>query len=101
MSREPSVRSGAVGGGVTRAFVKGGATWRDTDTFITTATFAGAPVGALPFSVNTRIDKLVADIGAGVDLIGSSGMALRLQYDGQRGESTTIHSGSAKISVPF
>ncbi len=74
---------------------------RDTDTFITTATFASAPVGTSPFAITSHIDKVTVDIGAGLDLISAGSNALRIQYDGQFGAHTTQHSGGAKLSVKF
>jgi len=99
-SLELGVEQRSAGGFVTRAFVKGGATFRDTDTFVTTATFADAP-GAPAFAISSKVDRTVADVGAGVDLISAGGSALRLQYDGQFGDRTTQHSGGAKLQLRF
>lgn len=105
ISVSPTLELGAqvalAGGGVARPFIKGGATWLDTDEFTTTANFAGAPAGVAPFAVATEVDDVVADVGAGVDLFSPSGMVLRLQYDGRFGEETREHGGTAKFSVPF
>ena len=104
LSASPSLELGVeqrgTNGFVTRAFVKGGATFRDTDTFVTTATFADAP-GTPAFAISSKVDKTVADLGAGLDLISAGDTALRLQYDGQFGDRTTLHSGGAKLSVKF
>lgn len=104
-SASPSLELGtehrAANGGVVRFFVKGGATWLDTDKFTTTASFAGAPAGTTPFAVTSKVDKVVADVGAGIDLITKGDTALRLQYDGQFGDTTTQHGGSAKLGVRF
>jgi uncharacterized protein with beta-barrel porin domain len=99
-SLELGVEQRGANGFVTRAFVKGGATFRDTDTFVTTATFANAP-GVPAFAISSKVDRMVADIGAGLDLISAAGSALRLQYDGQFGERTTQHSGGAKLQFRF
>lgn len=100
-SLEIGLESRGAAGGVIRGYVKGGATFRDTDTFVTTASFADAPIGTLPFAISTRTDKSVADIGAGLDIISAGDTALRIQYDGQLGSRTTLHSGGAKLSVRF
>lgn len=104
LSASPSLELGVeqrgTNGFVTRAFVKGGATFRDTDTFVTTATFADA-LGTPAFAISSKVDKTVADLGAGLDLISAGDTALRLQYDGQFGDRTTLHSGGAKLSVKF
>ncbi len=87
--------------GVARPYVRGGLTWLDTDTFVTSAAFAGAAAGTPGFDTITTIDDVVADIGAGIDFISAEGAVLRLQYDGQFGDQTTQHGGAAKFSVPF
>ena len=105
VSVSPMLELGAqfaiAGGGIARPFVKGGVTWLDTDTFTTTAGFADAGAGIAPFAITTEIDDVVADVGAGVDFISTSGTVLRLQYDGQFGDLSTQHGGTAKVSVPF
>lgn len=103
-SVSPSLEVGAeyalAFGGVARPYVKGGVTWVDSDTFITSAAFAGAP-GAGGFAITSTIDDVVADLGLGVDFLAESGTVLRVQYDGQFGDQTEQHGGSAKLSVPF
>ncbi len=105
LSASPSMELGAehrmADGTVVRGFIKAGATFRDTDTFVTTASFIGAPLGAPGFAIASKLDKTVADIGIGLDVFSVDGMALRLQYDGQFGDTTTLHAGSAKLSVRF
>ncbi len=87
-------------GGVARPFLRGGITWRDTDHFDTSASFIGAPDGA-PFAVTSSIDDLTANVAAGLDLISPSDTTLRLQYDGQFGDTAQQHIGSAKLSVKY
>ena len=102
-SLSPSVEFGAehnFQGAMYRAFVRGGASFRDKDTFVTTASFADA-MGGAPFTTANRIDRMTADIGAGVDITMHGSTNVRVQYDGQFGQRTTNHSGSAKVSVPF
>jgi outer membrane autotransporter protein len=105
LSASPSLEIGAeqrlANGTVLRAFIKGGATFRGTNTFVTSASFVGAPIGAPGFAITSQIDKSVADLGAGLDLIATDGLAVRVQYDGQFGDTTTLHSGSTKISIKF
>lgn len=103
-SVSPSIEVGAevalAFGGVARPYAKAGLTWVDSDTFITSAAFAGTP-GAAGFVIESTIDDLVADFGLGVDFLAESGTVLRVQYDGQIGDQTEQHGGSAKLSVPF
>ncbi len=100
-SLELGVEQRNASGFVTRAFVKGGATVRDANPFVTNATFIEAAANMAPFAISSRIDKVTADLGAGLDLISANDTTLRLQYDGQFGERTTLHSGGAKLSVKF
>ncbi len=85
----------------TLAWRRGGATWLDNDQFITTASFAGAPAGMALLSITTSVDKVVADLAAGLDMIGTDGMVVRLQYDARFGDKTEPHSGTAKPTVPY
>lgn len=81
--------------------------------FDETATFfsAGAPLnlggdwrlvgGVGGFEITSSIDKVVAELAAGMDWIASDGMVLRLQYEGRFGEETEQHGGNIKLTVPF
>jgi hypothetical protein len=104
-SVSPSIEFGAqyalAFGGVARPYVKAGVTWLDTDSFVTSAAFQGVPPGTGGFEIATTIDDVVADLGLGVDFLAESGTVLRVQYDGQFGDQTEQHGGSAKLSVPF
>lgn len=88
------------GGGVARPYLRGGVTWRDTDHFVTNASFVGVSDGS-PFAVTSAIDDVTANIAAGLDLISPSDSTLRLQYDGQFGDTIQQHIGSAKLSVRY
>jgi len=104
-SVSPSIEFGAqfamVFGGLSRPYVKAGVTWVDTDSIVTSASFQGVPPGTGGFEIATTIDDLVADLGPDVDFLSESGTMLRVQYDGQFGDQTEQHGGSAKLSVPF
>ncbi|WP_371199599.1 autotransporter domain-containing protein [Hyphomicrobium sp. MC1] len=86
--------------GTIRPFVRAGLTWQDTDRFLLNAGFADAP-DVSPFTVSTKIDTVLADVSAGVDIINAQGAALRLQYDGHYAEDTEISSISVKGSAKF
>lgn len=98
---EAGIEVAVPGVGIARPFVKGGFTWRDTAAFATTSSFVGAPAGIAPFAISTKVDRTVAEIGAGVDVIGANDLVVRLQYDGQLGETSSQHAGSAKVSIKF
>ncbi len=84
-----------------RPFIRAGLTWRDTNTFATTASFIEAPADLSRFTVQTKVDKIVGDVGLGMDLVGGRNTALRIIYKGQFGELTTQHSGTAKFNMKF
>lgn len=86
---------------VWRPFVRAGVTWRDEDTFVTQAAFAGAPLGVPGFHIVTDVDDVLFDISAGVDVIGGDGAVLKVQYDGRFGSTLSQNSVSLKGSVPF
>ncbi len=64
--------------GVARPFVRAGFTWRDKDTFATTASFAEASSELSRFTIQTKVDKVVGDVGAGIDVVGRGDTALRI-----------------------
>ncbi|CAN0237259.1 unnamed protein product, partial [Phaeothamnion confervicola] len=84
-----------------RPFVRAGATLIKPADMAVTANFSSAPSGISPFTVNTKFDHVLADAGAGVDVINSAGVGLRVQYEGRFGEDTRQHSFSLKGSIPF
>ena len=88
------------GGGVARPYLKGGVTVRDKEGFVTSAAFLDA-AGSDSFNVTSRIDRTTADFVVGLDLITPSDTSLRLQYDGQFGDTVQQHIGSAKLSIKY
>lgn len=84
-----------------RPLIRAGAIWYDGADFALTASFAGAPVGVMPFTIDTEIDEVMGIVGAGLDLISGTDAVLRLSYDGQLGETTQIHSVGIKGSARF
>lgn len=85
---------------VWRPFVRAGVTWQSDDSLPLTAGFAAAP-GTSPFTINSEIDDVLADIAAGVDIINVDGTVFRMQYDGRFGSNTTQSGVSIKGSVKF
>ena len=86
---------------VWRPYVRAGATWQNTDHFLLDAGFFEAPQGISPFTISTKIDQVLADVGAGIDVINAAGVVMRVQYDGRFGENTQQNGVSLKGSVPF
>jgi hypothetical protein len=65
------------------------------------ATLQGAPQSVAPFAANQSTDKTVADLAAGVDVITSSGLVLKVGYEGQLSSHGSQYSMNAKLSIPF
>ena len=86
-------------GTLVRPLIRGGAIWYDGADFALTASFAGAPLGVSPFTINTDIDEVMGLVGAGVDVINGGDAVLRLSYDGQLGE-TRRSTASASRAAP-
>jgi hypothetical protein len=82
-------------------YIRGGATFFDDPDFVLQASFEGAPGGVGTFRMATNTDDVVADVSAGVDVIGSRGASLRLYYDGRFGDTVEKHAGGIKASLPF
>jgi outer membrane autotransporter protein len=91
---ELGAQFGQPGGTLYRPYVRGGATLFDDPDFVVLASFEGAPSGVGPYDV-------VADLSAGVDVIGARGASLRLYYDGRFGDTVEEHAGGIKGTLPF
>ena len=61
----------------------------------------GSPSGVGPFRIATSTDDVLANIGAGLDVIGSEGASFRLYYEGRFGDTVEQHAGGIKASLPF
>ena len=105
LSASPALELGTqfqTGGGTQiRPYVRGGATFFDDTGFALDASFAGSPGGVGPFRIRTNSDDVVANVGAGIDLIGPRGAELKLFYEGSFGDIVSDQSGGIKASVPF
>ena len=86
---------------VWRPFVRAGFTWQDTDNLALSASFLDGPDGTSSFTINSKLDDVTADVGAGVDVINAAGSVMRVQYDGRFAPNTSQNSVSLKGSVPF
>lgn len=101
----PSLEAGTewwlTNGTLIRPFLRGGVTFYEGNDFGLSAAFAGAPTGISPFTINTDMDDVMGVVGAGLEMITAGDTALRLSYDGQLGETTSIQSVALKGSVSF
>jgi hypothetical protein len=88
-------------GALVRPYVRGGLTAFSDNDFAVLASFEGAPGGVGPFRITTKTDDVVADVDAGLDLIGPRGAELKLFYEGRFGDLVSDNAGGVKASVPF
>ncbi|WP_343715314.1 hypothetical protein [Inquilinus sp.] len=91
----------AAGNAVLRPYAYAGVTVLSDDDWTAKARFTGAPSGTGGFDASLPIDDVVARIGAGVQLMTTAGMDIRLQYDGEFSDRTSSNAGSLKAILPF
>jgi Autotransporter beta-domain len=84
-----------------RPFIRGGVTVFDKDDMTTSANFAGAPVGVAGFTVKSELDNVFGEVAAGVQVLTSSGVNMKLEYEGRFGEHTTQNAGTIKVTLPY
>jgi hypothetical protein len=88
-------------GTLLRPYARAGATVFGDNDFAVLASFEQAPGGIGPFRIATHTDDVVADIGAGIDIIGRKGAELKLFYEGRFGDLVSDNAGGLKASIPF
>lgn len=84
-----------------RPFIRAGALVLSHAGFGLVSRFQDAPSGLAPLVVTSQFDDVFLDVSAGLDLLSSSGVDLKLAYDGRLAGNSEIHAGSLKIAVPF
>ena len=89
------------GNATLRPYAYAGVSILTDDDWTAKARFTGAPGGAGSFDTSLPIDDVVARIGAGVQLLTTAGVDLRLQYDGEFSDRTSSNAGSLRAIVPF
>lgn len=67
----------------------------------TRARFAIAPAGTDPFDSTLDTGRVFGLISGGVQVLGTKGMDVRLQYDGLLSNKVRSHSGTLKASWRF
>lgn len=89
------------GGTIWRPYIRAGVTLFNDDGLNVSAGFADAPAGVGGFNVATQLDTIYADVDAGMHVLTTSGLNLRFNYEGRYGESTRMHAGTVKFSLPY
>ncbi|MFA5899616.1 MAG: autotransporter outer membrane beta-barrel domain-containing protein [Hyphomicrobium sp.] len=86
-----------------RPYIRGGVTRFSENTLGVNATFEGAPASAGTFGSVSDLDKTVANVTAGIDVLDpKDGFDLRFSYDGRFGEDNIeVHSGSARFILNY
>jgi len=88
-------------GTLVRPYLRGGVAWYENADMGLRASFLGAAVGVPSFTITTKLDHVMATVGASLDLIDGKDVALHVAYDGQVGANTQIHVVALKGSVRF
>lgn len=88
-------------GTLIKPFIGGGVTWNGENTFAGTASFADGPARAGSFETRTEIDEVMANVAAGIDILGTGGFDLRLRYEGAFGETVTSQSLALRAAMRF
>jgi uncharacterized protein with beta-barrel porin domain len=86
---------------VLRPYAYAGVSILTDDDWTAKARFTGAPSGTGSFETSLPIDDVVVRIGAGVQLLTTAGVDLRLQYDGEFSDRTSSNAGSLRAILPF
>lgn len=103
MSVAPGVEVGATltgFGWTVKPYARAGVSFASGDQMAMSASFVSAPsVGA--FMVSSRLDSVMADIEAGVNLLSLDGISAKLSYQGHIGTVSEDHTGGLKVQMPF
>ncbi|MFN3625494.1 MAG: autotransporter domain-containing protein, partial [Hyphomicrobium sp.] len=86
-----------------RPYIRGGVTRFSENTLGINSTFEGAPASAATFGSVSDLDRTVANVTAGIDVLDpADGFDLRFSYDGRFGEDNIeVHSGSARFILNY
>lgn len=98
-SIEAGFQIGTGDGTIFRPYARAGVTFLDRDEVAIETSFAAAP--GIPFTVRGRIENVYADVEAGLHVLTTSGINMRLNYEGRFGEDSQQHAGSVKLSAPW
>ena len=88
-------------GVLVRPYMRGGVSFYSNSDITMQGRFVADTSGANPFSVTNSSDDVIWNLAAGVDLLNVGSGNLRVFYEGQFGDKTTINSGGAKLSLDF
>lgn len=105
-SATPAIELGAqlygVDGYQLRPFVRAGLTVFNDDHFAANASLAGAPGSAGQFSAQSKIDQVVGEFSAGIDILSKDDtFDVRLGYDGRFGNNLETHIGQVRFGTKF
>jgi hypothetical protein len=87
--------------GTLRPYVRAAITAANDADFSLTSSFLAAPAGVSPFTITSHFDSAYLDVAAGLDVIMTGGLEIKLNYDGRFSDSSELHAGSLKAGVKF
>lgn len=101
----PSIEVGteiaSADGTILRPYLRAGVTMFDDDEVSVTTNFAAAPAGVAPFLVQGKYEQYAADVEAGLHILTSTGINLKLNYEGRYAKDSEQHAGGIKFSAPY
>jgi hypothetical protein len=81
--------------------VRAGITAANNADFSLTSSFLAAPAGVSPFTITSHFDSAYLDVAAGLDVIMTGELEIKLNYDGRFSDSSELHAGLLKAGVKF
>ncbi|GEM_PF-6581620 len=78
-----------------------GASFFSNTTLSTDSAFTAAPAGGSTFRTSTNMDRVLADIAVGIDVMSVGGAVFSVYYAGQFGATTQQNYIGAKASIGF
>lgn len=84
-----------------RPYLRGGVSLYANNDFALSGVFVADTAGVTPFTINTGSDEVLWNVAAGIDMLNADVGTVQIFYGGSFGETTTVHSAGAKLSVDF
>jgi autotransporter-associated beta strand protein len=88
-------------GVLVRPYARGGATFYGNTSFDLSSHFKDGPSAVNGFETRNELDGVLANIGAGLDVLMDDATTLRLSYDGTFGDTTESHAGGIRAEFKF
>lgn len=84
-----------------RPYIRGGVVFQGDDDISTTSYFSEAGFDGGVFVTRSTLDSELISLGAGLQILGSEGLDVKLSYDGLYGSTFESHRVALKADIPF